>query len=85
MLPGVAEIRPAPARPTAQESEENDRSYGQAIRREEDEEEEKEVGGCESSEDWEEVDGETIVEVRADADVEGPTDSELQEWLLLFF
>ncbi len=58
----------------------NDRSNGQAIRQEEDEEEEEEIGGSESSEDWEEVDGETIEEVRADGDVMGSTDSELQEW-----
>ncbi|CAK9269952.1 unnamed protein product [Sphagnum jensenii] len=51
-----------------------------AIRQEEDDEEEEEIGGSESSEDWEEVDGETIEEVRADGDVVGPTDSELQEW-----
>jgi hypothetical protein len=80
LLPGVAGIRPAPAQPTLQESEENDRSNGQAIRQEADGEEEKKIGGCESSEDWEEVDGETIEEVRADGDVVGPTDSELQEW-----
>ncbi|CAK9210466.1 unnamed protein product [Sphagnum troendelagicum] len=79
---GVAGVRPAPARPTIQERERSDRADGQVIK----EEDEEEDGDSESSEDWEEVDGnemsdeESIEEVKADGDGLGPSEGELQEW-----
>ncbi len=82
LLAGVAGVRPAPARPTIQERERSDRANGQVTK----EEDEEEDGDSESSEDWEEVDGnemsdeESIEEVKADGDGLGPSEGELQEW-----